>query len=229
MSKTRIIDAVKALDTAAVKALVDAKPELLHVRDQQDRGLLHLACSVHEDDLRAPAGAATKLVNYLLDRGLDIEDPIGKDKCPVLFFAVARSRSTPLVKLLLKRGARANNAPGGCLFAAGWYDDVENLKLLIAAGADIEHVAGVTPFLASWGWRKFAAAKCLALAGADVNFQDKNGKTALLIGVEKEFDPGQLKWLVQHGALPDVADKSGVSAREKASRKRNKKWLEALA
>ena len=55
-----------------------------------------------------------------------------------------------------------------------------------------------------------------------------NGRTALHIGIEKEFEPVLLKWLVQHGASPDIPDREGVTARVKASRKRNKKFLAAM-
>ena len=92
------------------------------------------------------------------------------------------------------------------------------LKLLIDAGADKEVVVGVTPFLACWGWKRFKAAKTLALKGANVNAQDKRGRTALHIGIEKEFAPALLKWLFQHGASPDIPDREGVTARAKASR-----------
>ena len=87
------------------------------------------------------------------------------------------------------------------------------LKLLIDAGADKEVVVGVTPFLACWGWKRFKAAKAFALKGANVNVQDKRGRTALHIGIEKEFEPAFLKWLVQHGASPDIPDREGVTAR----------------
>jgi ankyrin repeat protein len=116
------------------------------------------------------------------------------------------------------------------LFAAAWYDDVSNLDLLVKAGAKIDVVVGMTPFLAAWMWKKFKAARFLATRGADVNFADpKSGRTALHVAVEKEFDPVQLAWLVDHGASPDIKDKNGVSARERASRKRDKRWLNALA
>jgi ankyrin repeat protein len=79
-------------------------------------------------------------------------------------------------------------------------------------------------------WKKFAAAKFLVRKGADVNFQDpKSGKTALHYGVEKEFEPALLAWLVAHGASPDVTDRDGVTARVKASRKRDKQWHAALS
>jgi ankyrin repeat protein len=120
------------------------------------------------------------------------------------------------------------SAPGGGLFAAGWWDDTANLELLIHAGARIDIVVGVTPFLASWCWKKFKAAKLLALNGANVNFRDDKGRTALHHGVEKEFDPSVLRWLVNHGASPEIKDREGMSARLRASRKRDKRFLAAL-
>jgi hypothetical protein len=114
------------------------------------------------------------------------------------------------------------------LFAAGWWDDTANLELLIHAGARIDIVVGVTPFLASWCWKKFKAAKLPALNGANVNFRDDKGRTALHHGVEKEFDPSVLRWLVNHGASPEIKDREGMSARLRASRKRDKRFLAAL-
>ena len=63
--------------------------------------------------------------------------------------------------------------------------------------------------------KRFAAAKAFALNGADVNYQDAKGRTALHHGIEKEFDPSLLTWLVNHGASPDVPDRQGVTARVK--------------
>src|SRR5207244_2100499 len=202
MSKTRIIAAVKDLDVNAVRDLLDGKPALLAVTDQRGFNLLHLACSVPCADLDIAESQSAKMVSLLLDRGLDVESqlPPKQDKCTALFFAVARGRNTTLIKLLLRRGADVNKAPGGALFAAGWWDSPEHLDLLLRAGADVEHVAGITPFLASWCWKRFEAAKFLVKKGADVNVQDQKGRTALHYGVEKEFDPALLAWLVKHGA-----------------------------
>jgi ankyrin repeat protein len=99
---------------------------------------------------------------------------------------------------------------------------------LLRAGAQIDVVVGVTPFLACWCWKKFKAAKVLAENGANVNFRDAKGWTALRHGVEKQFDVALLKWLVAHGASPDIADREGISARIQAARKRDKRFLAAL-
>ena len=62
-----------------------------------------------------------------------------------------------------------------------------------------------------------------------MNYRDSKGKTALHHGVEKEFDPALLAWLVKRGASPDIKDHDDVSARLRASRKRDKIFLSALA
>jgi ankyrin repeat protein len=233
MSKTRIIEAVKNLDLKSVKSLLKATPSLLTVTDRQGRNLLHLACSASCEKLKVSEAAPASIVNFLLDRGLDIDTPVGCDACTALFFAVARARNPTLVRVLLKRGAKVTAAPGGGLFAAGWWGDIQNLDLLIRAGAQIDIVVTEgaqtgTPFLACWCWRRFEAAKFLALKGANLNIQDQKGRTALHHGIEKEFDPTLLKWLIQHGASVDIEDDDGVSASLKASRKKDKRFHKAL-
>lgn len=231
MSKTRIIEAVQKLDLKTTKELLDAKPALLKVINRQGRNLLHLACGASCSKLKVPESKVALMVNYLLDRGMDIEEPglSARDPCTPLWFAVAFGRNLTVVKLLIKRGARPTLAPGGALYAAGWWEDIKILDVLIRAGAQIDVVVGVTPFMACWCWRRFEAAKHLAIKGANVNYQDpRNGKTALHYGVEKEFEPALLKWLVKHGASPDIEDRDGVTPRLKASRKRDKKFFNAL-
>lgn len=231
MSKTRIIEAAQKLDLATTEQLLDAKPALLKVINRQGRNLLHIACAASCTRLKVPESKAARMVNFLLDQGMDIEDEglSGRDPCTPLWFAVAFGRNLPVAKLLIKRGAKPALAPGGGLYAAGWWEDIKILDLLIGAGAQIDGDVGVTPFLACWCWRRYDAAKFLALKGADVNYQDRrNGKTALHYGVEREFDPSLLKWLVKHGASPDIEDRDGVTPRLKASRKRDKRFIAAL-
>jgi len=227
MSKTRLIEAVQKLDLRTTKQILEAKPSLLTVWNRQGRNLLHLACSASCKTLKVPESAGARMVNYLLDAGMDIEQEggAGPDLCKPIWFAVCRGRNLTVVNLLIKRGAE----PTG-LYAAGWWQDLKILDALIRAGTPIDVVVGVTPFLACWCWRKFEAAKFLAVKGANVNYQDpRNGKTALHYGVEKEFDPALLRWLVKHGASPDIEDREGNTARSKAARKRKKQFLNALS
>ena len=197
MSKTRLIEAVRHLDLQETREILDAKPELLRAITPNGRNLLHLACAASCAKLDVPESHAVKMAGTLLDRGLDIDalTLTSRDPCPPLFFAVAHGRNPALVKHLLDRGADIQAVPGGGLFAAGWWDDIANLKLLLDAGAPIDVVVGITPFLASWCWKRFEAAKYLAKRGANVNYQDQKGRTALHHGIEKEFDPALLTWL----------------------------------
>ena len=213
------------LDLKETRRILEAKPELEQVWNDQGRNLLHVACSVDCDDIGKPKSAAVKMVAFLLDRGFDIEAEggAGPDLCKPIWFATAKGRNRPVVKLLIERGARPNG-----LYAAGWWEDIDILNLLIDAGAEVDVVVGTTPFLACWGWKRFKAAKTLALKGANVNVRDERGRTALHIGIEKEFDPALLKWLVKHGASPDIPDREGVTARQKASRKRDQRYFSAL-
>jgi ankyrin repeat protein len=226
-SKTGVIDAVRSLDVDAVTAILDAGPSLLKTKGPGDRTLLHLACAVRTTSAKSRT-LQVRLAALLLDRGLAIDEPYGRDQCTALFEAVARARNIDLVTFLLRRGAAVQNAPGGGLFAATWWQDLDILDVLLDAGADIEVVVGVTPFLAAWSTGRFDAAKHLARRGADVNAQDAKGRTALHIAIDKDFDPALLTWLVRHGASPDVEDRDGVSARLKASRKRSRRYLAAL-
>jgi ankyrin repeat protein len=228
MSKTRLLDSVQRLNLKTTRKLLETTPSLVAVTDRQGRNLLQLACSVSWSKARVARSTQARLVRYLLDRGFAIDAQVGRDKCTALFFAVAKARNPTLIKLLLDRGAQVASAPGQGMFAAGWWDDTESLALLIRAGARVDTRVGDTPFLAAWCWKRFEAAKFLARNGANVNVQDASGRTALHIGVEKAFDPAMLKWLARHGASPDIPDRDGVSARLKASRKRDKRFLAAL-
>lgn len=228
MSNAAIIEAAQNLDLKRSRDLLEERPELLTATDRRARNLLHIACSVSTEALDAPRVVQVRFADFLLDRGFEIDLPVGRDAATPLFFAVARARNPALVKRLIQRGARPAAAPGGCLFAAGWWEDIEILKLLIGAGARVDVVVGITPFLACWCWRRFEAAKFLAKSGADVDHSDSKGRTALHHGVEKGFDPSLLQWLVRHGASPDIADEHGVTARQRAARKRDERWLTAL-
>ena len=226
-SNTGIVDAVKSLDFDAVTAILDVDGSLVTAKGHGDRTLLHLACAVQTTSPRSRA-LQVRLAGLLLDRGLAIDEPYGRDACTALFEAVARARNIDLVRFLLDRGADVHTAPGGGLFAATWWQDLDILDVLIDAGADLEIVVGVTPFLASLSSGRFAAAKHLVERGADVNAPDPKGRTALHLVLEKDYDPALLAWLVGHGASADLEDHAGVTARVKASRKRDRRYLAAI-
>lgn len=176
MSKSAILEAASQLDLKATERLLADRPELLQAVDSSGHNLLHVACAASPEKLGVPLATQTRYARFLVEQGVAVDTPVGRDACTPLFFAVARARNKELVKELIGQGANVAAAPGGGLFAAAWWDDVPMLKLLIRSGAELDVVVGVTPFLASWCWQRFDAAKTLALAGANVNHQDQIGR-----------------------------------------------------
>lgn len=228
LSKTALIKAIRDLDLPKAERILAAKPQLLEVRDQQGRNMLELACCISPAMAGVTEAEQVRIADYFLDGGLEIDEKVGKDKCTALFFSVSRARNLKLTKHLIERGAKVSNAPGGGLFAAAWFNDVKHLALLLDNGAQIDVVVGVTPFRAAWGWKQFDAAKYLVSRGADIDAQDRKGRTALHWSVKKEDDPALIRWLLEHGASPDIHDRDGVSSKERASRKRDKRFIAAF-
>ena len=227
MSKTRIIEAVRRLDVDATRELLARQPSLISVKDRGGRNLLHTACSVSCKALGVPESVSARVVQLLLDSGIAPDSSVitGTYPCNSVWFAVARGRNATLVELLVKRGASARG-----LFAAGWQEDLKLVQMLIDLGAPVdEHAKDETPFLHCWKNRRLRSARVLIHNGANVNFQDSTGKTALHYGVKKGFEPSTLRALVRSGASPDIVDHAGVSARLLASRKRDKRFLRALS
>ena len=79
---------------------------------------------------------------------------------------------------------------------------------------------GHTPFLGAVQWSRFKGAEALLKLGANVNFQDKDGMTALHYMLKKGSDERHFRTLIKHGARGDLPNKEGVTAGEIMGRKR---------
>lgn len=220
-SKTSMTQAIKRLDWREAKAALAASPGLLEVRDAKGRGWLHLCCGVDPEQRGLKPSAAVKTADVLLEAGLDIDREAfreGSWKATPLWYAVARGRNRSLVRHLLRRGAD----PEHCLWAAAYLDDVATIKLLIGAGARVDPVTeGHTPFLAAVQWSHFRAAEALLGAGADADFRDAKGMTALHYMLKKGSEARHFRTLLRHGARADIPDGQGRTAAEILGRKRS--------
>jgi uncharacterized protein len=227
MSKTRLFQSIKSLNLEAVAALLEAHPELKQVKDERGGNALHFLCSLPSaDKIRE---RSLELARYLLGLGLDINEPAfveGPFKATPLWYAISRGRNLPLAKFLLKKGS----TPGYCLWSAGFHDDVVAIDLLIKTGARVDPVTeDETPFLGAIKWSHFAAAERLLRHGANVNFPDSKGMTALHFLLKKNSERKHIEMLRRHGADPTLENAEGKSPLDMVANRRDKTLLELLS
>ena len=109
------------------------------------------------------------------------------------------------VRSLLKRKANVNGAQGDGMTALHWAayrDDVEMMKLLLAAGANVHavtRVGAIPPLLLACANGNPAALELLLKAGANPNSTNANGTTALMIAAASG-NSDAVKLLLDEGA-----------------------------
>lgn len=223
MSKTRLFKSVKALDLDAVTALLEARPGLHRVKDDRGRNALHLLCSLESN--AKTRHRSLELARYLLKAGFDVNAPAfvdGAFQATPLWYTISRGRDLDLARLLLKNGS----TPEFCLWAAGHHDDVAAIDLLVGHGAGVDPVAeDETPFLGAIKWSRFAAAERLLHHGADVNFQNSKGVTALHLLVKKQSDRRHIEMLLRYGADPSLRSKAGESPLSMVQNRRDQTYF----
>lgn len=220
-SKTRLTACVKALDTDAVVAGLKARPDLLHHADERGRNWLHLCASIDAGKRGGDPAAAIPLAAALLESGIDVNAAAfteGTWRATPLWYAVARGNNIDLARYLLSAGS----TPEHCLWAAAYNEDVDMIALLVDAGAHLEAVAEQeTPLLHAVKYSRFRGAEALLKAGADPDYRDVRGMTALHYMLRKNSDIRHFHTFAAHGARGDIADRDGRTASAMLSRKRD--------
>jgi hypothetical protein len=216
-----MLELVRGFRWSDVAAILEEKPELLGVRDERGRNWLHVCCSVNPKKRRLRPADGVRTSNVLLAAGLAVNEPAfqeGDWKATPLWYAVARGENLTLARHLLERGSDPNH----CLWAAAYRDDAAAIRLLVGAGAEVDPVTeDETPFLAAVKTSRFQAAEALLDSGANVDFQDSRGRTALHYMLRKASDERHFRMVLRHGARGDLRDRDGVSALEAMWRKRS--------
>jgi uncharacterized protein len=170
--------------------------------------------------------AITKL---LIERGADVH--ANGDSAII---DAAREAQPDIVRLLLSKGAPANvrdpdRKNNTVLMEAASGSSVENVQLLIEAGADIQATndEGQTAFMKAVRLdhrispaQRLPIIELLLSKGSDINQKDKQGKTPLLLSVDQYMNesggykshPEVVKYLLDHGANVQSANERGDTA-----------------
>jgi ankyrin repeat protein len=219
VSKTAMLALVKGFRAAEVDAALRETPKLKEVRDERGRNWLHVACGTKPPKGREKDSIET--VKVLLKHGFDMNAPAfieGSWKATPVWYCIGRGENLALAEFLLKRGADPNHS----LWAANFRGDLVAIRLLVKHGADLEAVAeNTTPFLGAVSWSKFAPAEELLKLGANPNYIDHKGMTALHYMLKKDSDAKHIAMVVRHGARGDIKNREGVTAVDLLRRKRN--------
>jgi uncharacterized protein len=231
-SKTRLLELVRGFEWRGLEAALLAEPRQTAFVDERRRNLLHLCCSAKPKPRRLRPQDSVKTAAVLLAAGIDVNQEAfseGNWKATPLWYAVARGENLLLAKYLLEHGA----SPEHCLWAAAYRDDVVAIELLVEHGARIDPVTeDETPFLSAVKGSHFRAAAALLRLGADANFQDSRGMTALHYMLKKASPERHFWTIIERGARGDLPNQEGVTAEQIMSRKRSpvfRKMVEELS
>jgi len=224
----KFIKAIKDLDLIAVEEILQREPKWLAWQEDNGKNALHYLCGV--EILKAPERADTSLeiLKLLLKSGMDINSihniPDSCDNFPAtpLWYAYTRGRNEQLFTYLLANGANPDN----CMYAIAWYDDVESATLFKNYGAATDDGAGDdTPFMAAFNWKRFSIVEWFLKNGANVNFADSKGNTALFYAVKRKYKTEQIELLLDFGADFNQGNKEGISPKKQAELNKQKKIL----
>jgi uncharacterized protein len=219
ISKTGMLSLVKTFRWNDVDAGLKENPDLLAFRGERGRNWLHVCCAAKASGPKVKDSIRTAEV--LLAHGLDLDREAfteGTWKATPLWFAIGRGRNLALAEYLLKRGCNPND----CLFAAAFNNDIPAIRLLSRHGADLNQSAlDETPLLGAIKISHFGPAKVLLELGADPNYRDRRGMTALHYMLKKGSDRRHFAMLFAHGARGDIGNAQGVTAVDLLSRKKD--------
>jgi len=219
VSKTGMLALVKAFRWNDVDAGLEENRDLLAFRDERGRNWLHVCCATKAPGARVRD--SIKTAEVLLAHGLDVDREAfteGTWKATPLWYAIGRGRNLALAEYLLKRGCTPNH----CLFAAAFNNDIPAIRLLARYGADLDQSAeDETPLLGAIKTSHFGPAKVLLELGADPNYRDRRGMTALHYMLKKGSDKKHFAMLLAHGARGDIVNAEGITAIDLLSRKKD--------
>lgn len=193
-------------------ALVSER-SLANYNDKIGKTPLHHCAEIDAKKFRLNVNDSVKTARALLSAGADVNavrviiDDGEEFYATPLWYAVAWGKNYDLAHLFLESGARADdNAIGSAI----WDQSLKTAELLRRHEANIDHVSGgQTPLLRTVKARRMLLLKWLTDHGADINFQDTSGFTALHYAVMGSHTLAEIEELLGYGANPKLEAGNG--------------------
>ncbi|KAK6178034.1 hypothetical protein SNE40_012873 [Patella caerulea] len=182
--------------------------------------------------MQAAQKGFTDVAEVLIENGADVHSQNDAGKTPLMLACFAGKLE--VVQLLRSHGARYTDFDKGGSTAVHWAVDGGNTKLLdwiVSDGGDInikDNNSGWTPLLrcASVGGNRDTGLTLL-MNGADINAQDRDGKTTLMIAIINGNN-ALLELLLQRRADIGVRNEYGKTAYEMAISMERRKIIKTL-
>jgi ankyrin repeat protein len=220
ISKTSFLEAVRNWEAKEVSEALRQRPEFASVTDSRGRTPLHV-CANRALRSTSESASAVATAKALVKAGADVNavQPIPDDgeifRATALWYALAWGRNRTLASYLLK--CKAN--PNHCMFALVYADDLTSAKLVKRHGAKIDEVFdGETPLIYAARHRRDKFVEWLLKEGANPNFRDRRGLSALHHAVRRRLSDSTLRALQNAGADTRAVSNDGVSVARLATR-----------
>lgn len=234
MDKRAFIKHVRNWEFATVRTALAKDPTLAVHVDKSGKQPLHHCAGINLADTKLPAANSLKTATALLNSGADINavriiiDNGEEFQATPLWYAVAWGKNFELTKLFLTAGAQ----PEGCMWAVAWAEDERTADLLHSFGAEVDPVFhNQTPLLEIVKAKRFGLLSWLVAKGANINFQDPNGYSALHFAIKRNHNLAQIKELLRLGGNPSLRARDGttpISLAKKLGKSRVVQLLESF-
>ena len=174
--------------------------------------LLSIKCSLDDDSLRIAALMGYKtIVKILIANGADVNRLDAWSSTPI-YWAVQEGE-IDTVRILIDNGADINildDTGQTPLYIAAGENYCDILKELLNNNADIDYTESTSPFMIACAFDNYESAKILLEYGANINFVDNDGRTALFYAKVRKANK-LVKFLLDNGASTNIVDYTGVS------------------
>lgn len=222
----KFVKSLRTLDSTGLKEVLAQDRKWVTWRDAKGRTGFHILGSIGCKGDKEKQKRTVKLAKVLISPGADIDavheiyDDGEVFAATPTWYAYARGNNRTLVEFLLKQGAK----PISCLWAIAWNNDSRTAQLFADYGALFEEqMFDETPLLHALKYRRFNVADTFVRIGANINFQDSKGCTALHYAVLKNFTLKEVSSVLALGCDASIKNNDGDTAIELAQAKGKRK------